>query len=203
LVVKADGVIAFQHLLKPGPGAGEWKQSAANRWGSYDGDYGRDYTAAIPAGTREIQVGLDQGDWLSFSAISVNGTVIQAADHQWGRKQEVFIVDARGAQPVPMRYAWSKETLRDQRIKPWVDLASKGVGVHVGEWGAFNHTPHEVALAWMRDCLENWRTAGFGWALWNFRGAFGILDSDRTDVTYEDFHGHKLDRQMLELLRAS
>jgi endoglucanase len=84
-----------------------------------------------------------------------------------------------------------------------VDLASKGVGVHVGEWGAFNHTPHEVALAWMRDCLENWRTAGFGWALWNFRGAFGILDSDRTDVTYEDFHGHKLDRQMLELLRAS
>ncbi len=34
----------------------------------------------------------------------------------------------------------------------------------------------------------------------NFRGSFGILDSSRADVGYEDFHGHKLDRKMLELL---
>jgi endoglucanase len=60
-----------------------------------------------------------------------------------------------------------------------------------------------VALAWMRDCLENWRAAGFGWALWNLRGAFGILDSERKDVEYENFQGHKLDRKMLDLLRAS
>jgi endoglucanase len=37
--------------------------------------------------------------------------------------------------------------------------------------------------------------------VWNFRGAFGILDSGRKDATYEDYHGHKLDRPMLELLR--
>jgi endoglucanase len=97
---------------------------------------------------------------------------------------------------------WDKERLRKERIEPWKALERKGVGVHVGEWGAFQHTPHKVALAWMRDCLELWKEAGWGWALWNFRGSFGILDSNRGDVKYEAFRGRQLDRQMLELVRA-
>ena len=59
----------------------------------------------------------------------------------------------------------------------------------VGEWGAFNKTPHDVSLRWAEDCLSNWQKAGWGWALWNFRGSFGILDSGRTDVQYEDSPG--------------
>lgn len=97
---------------------------------------------------------------------------------------------------------WDKERLRKERIEPWKTLESKGIGVHVGEWGAFHHTPHPVVLAWMRDYLELWREAGWGWALWNFRGPFGILDSNRSDVQYEEFQGHQLDRKMLELLQA-
>jgi endoglucanase len=96
---------------------------------------------------------------------------------------------------------WDKERLRRERIEPWKALERRGVGIHVGEWGAFQHTPHAVALAWMRDCLELWKAAGWGWALWNFRGSFGILDSNRADVTYEAYRGHRLDREMLELLR--
>jgi endoglucanase len=38
--------------------------------------------------------------------------------------------------------------------------------------------------------------------LWNFRGGFGILDSGRADVAYEDWRGHRLDREYLELLRS-
>ncbi len=97
---------------------------------------------------------------------------------------------------------WDKERLYKTTIAPWKALEAEGVGVHVGEWGAFNQTPHEVTLAWMRDFLELWQDAGWGWALWNLRGGFGPLDSQRADVTYEDFHGHALDREMLELLRA-
>lgn len=95
-----------------------------------------------------------------------------------------------------------KEWLREDRIEPWKKLEGKGVGVHVGEWGAFRHTPYKVVLAWMRDYLELWKEAGWGWAMWNFRGSFGILDSGREDVKYEDFRGHKLDREMLELIQA-
>lgn len=97
---------------------------------------------------------------------------------------------------------WDRERLRKENIAPWLALAKRGVGVHVGECGAFQHTPHKVVLAWLRDCLELWQEAGWGWALWNLRGSFGILDSNRQDANYEEFHGHKLDRAMLELLRA-
>jgi endoglucanase len=94
-----------------------------------------------------------------------------------------------------------RDTLVRTRIKPWKKLQAKGVGIHVGEWGAYNKTPHDVALAWMRDDLALWKEAGWGWALWNLRGDFGVLDSGRADVTYEDFRGHKLDRKMLDLLQ--
>ncbi|NOX56881.1 MAG: glycoside hydrolase, partial [Planctomycetes bacterium] len=94
-----------------------------------------------------------------------------------------------------------RQWLWEQSVKPWLDLKRRGVGVMVGEFGAYNKTPHDVTLRWMEDCLANWEKAGFGWALWNFRGSFGILDSNRSDVHYEDFEGHKLDRKMLELLQ--
>jgi len=94
-----------------------------------------------------------------------------------------------------------KQWLLKDRIEPWKELESKGVGVHVGEWGAFQHTPHKVVLAWMRDLLDLWKEAGWGWSMWNFRGSFGILDSNRKDVKYEDFQGHRLDRDMLDLVK--
>jgi endoglucanase len=96
----------------------------------------------------------------------------------------------------------NKETLRRQDIQPWKELEAKGVGVHVGEWGAFNRTPHGVVLAWMRDWLALWKEAGWGWSLWNLEGGFGVLDSNRMDVDYEDYHGQKLDREMLKVLQA-
>jgi endoglucanase len=96
----------------------------------------------------------------------------------------------------------TKDTLLKERIQPWKQLEQKHVGVHVGEWGAHNKTPHAVVLAWMRDCLALWKEAGWGWALWNLHGSFGALDSQRADVKYESFRGHQLDREMLEVLRA-
>ena len=96
---------------------------------------------------------------------------------------------------------WNKERLIKETYASWKQLAERNIGVHVGEWGAYNFTPHEVVLSWMKDLLSIWKQYGWGWSLWNFRGPFGILDSGRTDVNYEDYKGHKLDRKMLELLQ--
>lgn len=85
--------------------------------------------------------------------------------------------------------------------KPWVDLANSGVGVHCGECGCWNKTPHKVFLAWFQDVLEILTSNKIGYALWNFRGDFGLLDSRREDVEYQDWHGHKLDGQLLQLLK--
>jgi endoglucanase len=97
---------------------------------------------------------------------------------------------------------WDRAKLVKNRIDPWKKLEEKGSGVHVGEWGSYNKTPHAVALKWMQDYLELWKQAGWGWAMWNFRGAFGPLDSGRADVAYETWKGHKLDRKMMELIQA-
>jgi len=96
---------------------------------------------------------------------------------------------------------WDAERIRRQMIDPWKKLEEMGVSVHVGEFGAYNKTPHKVVLAWLRELMSQWKEAGWGWAMWNFRGGFGILDSGREDVKYEDFKGHKLDREMLEILK--
>ena len=96
--------------------------------------------------------------------------------------------------------AWDRARL-ESHYRPWADLVRQGVGVHCGEGGAFRYTPHDVVLRWLRDVLEILTGHGIGYALWNFRGTFGILDSQRDDAVYEDWHGHKLDRRLLDLLR--
>jgi len=81
------------------------------------------------------------------------------------------------------------------------ELVRRGIGVHCGEAGCYNRTPHAVFLAWMEDVLDILQGHGIGWALWNFRGPFGLLDSGRADADYEDWHGAKLDRKLLALLQ--
>lgn len=89
----------------------------------------------------------------------------------------------------------------EKMFAPWADLARQGIGVHCGEGGAFNRTPYPVFIAWITDVMDVLKAHGIGYALWNLRGSFGIVDSGRKDITYEDWHGHKLDRQLLTILQ--
>lgn len=98
---------------------------------------------------------------------------------------------------------WDKARLERERLPKWKALEARGVGVHVGEFGCHQRTPHDVALAWLADVLAIFKAAGWGWALWNLSGSFGVLDSGRADVNYEDCKGRKLDRKMLERLREA
>jgi hypothetical protein len=209
LVVQADGQTVWEKDFVCGSGEGEWRKAVfQEQWGVYQNLYDRDYTLTIPAGTRQVQVQLPAGDWLQIGELGLTSDQPDAPedtlqlDLTWGKK------------PVPIHYAptapggpftgletQGRAWLWAEYVKPWTELRSQGVGVMVGEFGAYNKTPHEVVLRWMEDNLANWQQAGFGWALWNFRGSFGILDSGRGDVAYEDFEGHKLDRKMLDLLQ--
>lgn len=88
----------------------------------------------------------------------------------------------------------------EQYYAPWIELLQKGVGVHCGECGAYNKTPHAVFLRWFEDVLDFLNENRIGFGIWEFSGAFGILNSGRTDVAYEDWYGQKLDRKYLNLL---
>lgn len=94
----------------------------------------------------------------------------------------------------------SREML-EKFYEPWIALKNQGVGVHCGECGCWNKTPHDIFLAWFGDVLDILSTNDIGFALWEFKGSFGILNSGREDVDYEDWYGHKLDRKLLTLLQ--
>ena len=96
--------------------------------------------------------------------------------------------------------SFSRKNL-EELYKPWIELVKQGVGVHCGECGCWRETPHEVFLAWFGDVLDVLTENGIGYALWNFRGDFCVLDSGRKDIEYADWYGHKLDKKMLELLK--
>ncbi|GHU73205.1 endoglucanase [Spirochaetia bacterium] len=94
---------------------------------------------------------------------------------------------------------WSLERL-DRHYRAWAAAQAFNMGVHCGEGGATNTVPHEVALRWLEDLFSILKSYNIGIALWNFTGGFGILDSNRKDVQYEDYKGHKLDRKLLNRL---
>ena len=203
LIVEADGRVIFRHDFKPGPGEGEWKQAVHRpEWNNYQNIYDKDYSKEIPAGTRQISIRAEGDDWITLKELGLRGTRGESLVNLtagWNQEPSKFRYDGTTITGGEMRDRnWLKRTM----IEPWQKLQEQGVGVMVGEFGAFQHTPHDVTLRWMGDMLANWKEAGWGYALWNFRGSFGILDSGRSDVAYEDFNGHKLDRKMLQLLQG-
>ena len=94
-----------------------------------------------------------------------------------------------------------REYLERKVVGKWDEAIAAGNFCFCGECGIWKKTPHRIVLDIMEDYLALWKERNMGWALWNLRGGFGVLDSDRADVAYEDFRGHKLDRQLLDLLR--
>mgnify|MGYP001231086024 FL=1 len=96
---------------------------------------------------------------------------------------------------------WDRERL-ERHYGAWAALAENfNMGVHCGEGGCFCMTPHRVVLRWLEDVLDILKGYNIGYALWNFKGPFGILDNQRTDAEYVDYRGHKLDKKMYELLK--
>lgn len=89
----------------------------------------------------------------------------------------------------------------ERYLEPWQKAVQCGVPIHFGELGCYKNTPPDVALAWFEDTLEAIGELHAGWALWNFRGPFGILDTQRPGTKYERWYNHDLDRPLLSLLR--
>ncbi len=91
---------------------------------------------------------------------------------------------------------WDRETLR-AFYAPWRAVEAT---VHIGECGCYNQTPNDVALRWLRDLFGLFGEWGWGYALWNFEGPFGIVEHGRPGARYEQLRGYRVDRDLLELL---
>jgi len=95
---------------------------------------------------------------------------------------------------------WDREVLHEY-YAPWRDIAARGRVVHVGEFGCYNRTPNDVALNWLGDLFSLWREYGWGWAMWNFGGPFGIVLHGREGARMEMIDGYEVDRDLLEMMK--
>lgn len=202
---RLDGDDISSADFTPGPGEGPWKESTfREEYNSYQGRYDQEISIPVPAGAHTIVLDNTEGDWLTITRLALQNEYGEY-DHlgiipKWEDPNLPITIDPetgrfRTAVEQNADWLWEKYFAR------WSELREQGKGVMAGEWGTFSKTPHDVTLRWMEDSLKTFQRAGLGWALWNFRGSFGILDSGREDVAYEPFHGHQLDRKMLELLQ--
>ncbi|MBN1781094.1 cellulase family glycosylhydrolase [bacterium] len=205
----ADGEIVFSHHFEPGPGTGEWEQVIYNQeWDTYQNIYNREYAWDLESDAVRLSLGMANGDWMTFNALHIEPPAgsglsaihVQPGISDWGVPQAAYRVE-NGTLIVQHAPEGFEDLFKmNGFLDPWIILKQSGTPVHVGEWGVYNKTPHDVTLRFMANRLNAMKSAGLGWALWNFRGSFGILDSGRQDVVYETWHGHQLDRDMLDLL---
>ncbi len=209
-VIKADGKEIYRHHIVCSDGKGEWLRAVyTEQYKLWQNEFDRTYTARYPAGTRKLSIEMVKGDWLRFSELLItpddHPPVVINASPQWGKHPGRLVINANGtARNLRMPYGgvqdrtWLSRTV----LKPWVDFRKRyGMGIMIGEWGVFSATPHALALRYMEDSLRAFKQANMSWALWNLRGDFGIINSNRIDVQYEQMGSDKLDRKMLELLK--
>lgn len=204
-----DGKPIVNQMLRPKIGPGWTNTIYQAQWKIFQGDkIDPIRIPALPA-AKQASLRIGEGDWAEISHITLiaeNGDRAELAFmSSWGGKNDKpFRFQGWGKNPNFLQAGAGDHPGQDYLNKtvliPWKPAREAGVFTMVGEFGAYNKTPHPIVLSWLEDQLKLWAQHNLGWAMWNFQGSFGILDSGRTDVQYEEYKGHKLDRKMLNLL---
>lgn len=84
--------------------------------------------------------------------------------------------------------------------EPWRAVEQTGTPIHIGEFGCYNRTPNADALRWFDDLFGLFHEFGWGYAMWNFEGPFGIVGHGRSGARVEQRHGYPVDIDLLELI---
>ena len=98
--------------------------------------------------------------------------------------------------------AWDRDDLR-AFYEPWRSVERGGTPIHIGEFGCYDQTPNADALRWFDDVLALFREFGWGFALWQFEGPFGIVGHRREGARFGMRHGYRVDEDLLERLLAA
>ena len=131
------------------------------------------------------------------------GESIHCYEPQALTHHKVHNPDEKGPCPPWPPAGWKSgvDWLEKNVVRLWRSAIDDGTFIHAGELGCHQkNVQHATYLAWLDDTLEMCDRHGWGWAVWNIDGTFGVLDTPRTDCKFEDFRGHKLDRKALDIL---
>ena len=97
------------------------------------------------------------------------------------------------------RQKWDRARLKNS-YRAWRDVERDGAKIHIGEFGCFKHTPNDVAMRWLTDLLGIFGEFGWGYAMWQFKGPFGIIEHGRPGARFESIADYNVDRTLLGLM---
>ena len=215
----ADGRTVAEEVFTPAQDAPNWEDvSWYPQWRIFQGTYTGTTVLPLPQGAKELSFEVVEGDWMNLGTVAVSSPdgakkAEISVGSEWGKPANFvqafqgfdaaapFATVAAADAPKPRYDNPGMEYLYRKQLGDWDEPCAKGLFAMAGEFGCYCYTPHALVLNWLEDYLRLWKERGMGWAMWELRGACGILDSGRKDVDYEDYRGHKLDRKMLELLQ--
>jgi aryl-phospho-beta-D-glucosidase BglC (GH1 family) len=204
LSIKAGSktVYSKKFVCGPEPGA-DFTKVVKTQWG-YQNISNKDFSVTLAEPATALAFDNTTGDWMTINSISIkNGDAVKIynlSDNSWGKKQESYKMDETGT----LKTIDGKDLLPFKDYRNIVEMANlHNIPIMVQEFGVHNQTPHKVSVAFLADLSAFFRQNELGWALWNLTGSFGILNSSRTDCTYETYQGYKLDRAMLDALTKS
>lgn len=204
LSIKAGNktVLSKTFVCSADPGA-DFTKVVETQWG-YQNISNKDFSVTLTEPVTSIAFENSAGDWMTINSITIkNGDTVKTynlSDNTWGRKQETYKMDENGV----LKTIDGNDLLPFKDYRNVVEMANlNNIPIMVQEFGVHNQTPHKVAVDFLTDLSAFFRENNLGWALWNLTGSFGILNSDRSDCTYETYQDYKLDRDMLDALTKS
>lgn len=87
--------------------------------------------------------------------------------------------------PEPLRSVMRKanvphgpDQMREELGPPLRRAAETTLGLYCGEFGVHHLAPLELRKAWLRDAVGLFESRGIGWAVWDWKGDFGVVDRD-------------------------
>ncbi len=93
---------------------------------------------------------------------------------------------------------WNREALVEF-YRPWREVEARGTPVMIGEFGCYDKTPNDVALAWFEDLFSIYKEYGWSYCMWNFKGPFGVIEHGRPGTRYERIGPYHVDRALFDL----
>jgi len=88
-------------------------------------------------------------------------------------------------------------------MKNYLDLEKRGTLIHCGELGIYaKKVPRKSQINWYNDVLDILSKHKVGWAIWNLRGSFGVMNTGREEFHSETLpNGDRLDGELLNTIR--
>jgi aryl-phospho-beta-D-glucosidase BglC (GH1 family) len=181
----------------------DFTKIVSSQWG-YQNISNKDYAVTLAASATSLSFENVSGDWMTINSVTIKkGDVVKTynlSDNTWGKKQGTYKMAENGELTTPD----GNDLLPFGDYRTVIEMSKQyNIPFMVQEFGVHNQTPHKVTVDFLADLTAFFRQNNLGFALWNLTGSFGILNSDRTDCTYESYQGYKLDREMLNAITKS